>query len=68
MYESTMDALVNLYPKLSPGGFAIIDDWGVIEGCRLAVNDYRKQNNITEEIISIDQDGVYWRKSIPPKQ
>jgi O-methyltransferase len=22
LYESTMDALVNLYPKLSPGGYA----------------------------------------------
>jgi len=28
MYESTMDGLVWLYPKLSPGGFCIIDDFG----------------------------------------
>lgn len=62
MYESTMDALVSLYPKLSPGGFIIIDDWGVVEGCRLAVEDYRKQQQITEEIIPIDKDGVYWQK------
>jgi O-methyltransferase len=27
MYESTMDALGNLYPKLSSGGFCIIDDF-----------------------------------------
>src|SRR6185503_17612375 len=56
MYESTMDALVHLYPKLSVGGYAIIDDWGAVEGCRLAVLDYRKQKNITEEIITIDAD------------
>lgn len=62
MYESTMDALVHLYPKLSTGGYAIIDDWGSVEGCRLAVLDYRKKNNIVEDIIPIDSDGVYWQK------
>jgi len=62
MYESTMDGLVNLYPKLTSGGYIIIDDWGAVEGCRLAVNDYRQQHGITEEIITIDWGGVYWRK------
>lgn len=62
MYESTMDALTNLYPKLSIGGYIIIDDWGSVEGCQLAVNDYRKQHSITEEIIPIDNDGVFWKK------
>ena len=62
MYESTMDGLVYLYPKLSLGGFIIIDDWGSVKGCRLAVEDYRKKHNITEEIIPIDADGVYWKK------
>jgi hypothetical protein len=63
MYESTMDALTHLYPKLSSGGYIIIDDWGVIEACRLAVQDYRREHRITEEIIPIDEDGVYWQKS-----
>lgn len=62
MYESTMDALESLYPKLSKGGFIIIDDWGAVEGCKKAVLDYRKKHTITEEIISIDWAGVYWRK------
>ena len=62
MYESTMDALAHLYPKLSAGGYIIIDDWGSVEGCRLAVQDFRKKNNITEDIIPIDLDGVYWKK------
>ncbi|RBW58194.1 macrocin O-methyltransferase [Tenacibaculum sp. E3R01] len=63
MYESTMDGLVNLYPKLSKGGFIIIDDWGAVEACKKAVIDYRKTNNITEEIKTIDWTGAYWRKS-----
>lgn len=64
MYESTMDALLHLYPKLSAGGYLIIDDWGSVEGCRLAVQDYRKKNNIVEDIIPIDSDGVYWQKQL----
>jgi hypothetical protein len=63
MYESTMDALTNLYPKLSSGGYIIIDDWGSVEGCQLAVKDYRKSNNINEEIIPIDNDGIFWKKN-----
>ena len=27
MYESTMEALVHLYPKLSRGGYSIVDDY-----------------------------------------
>lgn len=63
MYESTMDGLKNLYPKLSPGGFLIVDDYGVIPACRKAVHDYRTKNGTTEEIIDIDGSGHYWRKS-----
>lgn len=63
MYESTMDALVPLYPKLSPGGYLIVDDYHGWSGCRKAVDDYRRQNGITEPILKIDDEGVYWRKS-----
>ena len=63
MYESTMDALVSLYPKLSKGGYLIIDDWGSVAGCQLAVMDYRNKHGITEEIIPVDKDGVYWKKN-----
>ena len=33
LYESTMDALVNLYSKLSPGGYVIVDDYGDFPPC-----------------------------------
>jgi O-methyltransferase len=61
MYESTMDAL-SLYPKLSVGGFLIVDDYGAIPSCKAAVQDYRQQFNITEKIIQIDREAVYWQK------
>jgi O-methyltransferase len=63
MYESTMDALKALYPKLSPGGFVIIDDYGCIPACKKAVEDYRSAHGIVEPVITIDWSGVYWRRA-----
>lgn len=68
MYESTMDALTNLYPKLSPQGYAIIDDYHAVPACKAAVSDYCVQAGISPEIIEIDGVGVYWRKSAGPSR
>jgi O-methyltransferase len=62
MYESTWQALTALYPKLSVGGFAIIDDFGAISACKAAVLDYRREFNIDESMVEIDWTGVYWRR------
>ena len=62
MYESTIDALNNLYSKLSPGGFCIIDDY-FLEGCRKAVDDFRSEHDISEHIETIDWGAVYWVKA-----
>lgn len=64
MYQSTFEALVNLYSGLSPGGFVIIDDFGAVPACRQAVLDFRDANGITEEIREIDWAGVYWQRSL----
>lgn len=65
MYESTIDPLNYLYPKLSKGGYCIIDDYQH-KGARSAVEDYRKINNITDEIKIIQgpgYDSAYWQKN-----
>lgn len=64
MYESTMDALTALYPKLSPGGFVIVDDYGALANCRAAVHDFRTRHGIDDPIRNIDWTGVYWRRSV----
>lgn len=63
MYGSTIDALSNLYPKLSVGGYVIVDDYGAMETCRKAVGAYRKQNGIEDEIKEIDWTGAYWQRT-----
>ncbi len=60
MYESTMDALTALYPKLSRGGYCIIDDY-ILPNCRKAVDDYRGRQGIKAPIIDIDKTACYWR-------
>lgn len=62
LYESTIDALTYLYPKLSPGGFVIIDDYN-LPNCRQAVNNYRATHGIGDMIQEIDGWGVFWRRS-----
>ena len=63
MYESTMDGLTWLYPKLSPGGFLIVDDYCAVPGCKQAVEDYRRQHGIVEAVHAIDWTGAFWRRS-----
>jgi O-methyltransferase len=63
MYESTMDGLVNLYPKLSIGGYLIVDDYGCVNACKQAVLDYQRIQNISEKIREVDWTGIYWQRS-----
>ena len=46
MYESTAVALHALHPKVQPGGYVIVDDYHALVGCRQAVDDYRRANQI----------------------
>lgn len=60
-YSSTRDALQALYPKVSPGGHVIVDDYGTWEPCRRAVTEYLAERGLRPEIRTIDWTGVYWR-------
>jgi hypothetical protein len=63
-YESTRDALTNLYDRLSIGGYAIIDDYGedTWTYCRRAVDDFRRERGIEEPLIQVDSKCYYWRR------
>jgi len=61
MWGSTMDALSALYPRLSAGGYCIVDDYA-LPGCRAAVDEYRRQAGIATPIESIDWTGIMWRR------
>jgi predicted O-methyltransferase YrrM len=61
MYESTWLALEALYDRVAPGGFVIVDDYGAIQACRQAVEDFRARRGITAPIETIDWTGRFWR-------
>lgn len=64
MYGSTMTALESLYDKLSVGGYVIVDDYHVVEGCKLAVHDFFTRRGISPELEEIDGVGVFWKKGM----
>jgi O-methyltransferase len=66
LYESTMQILENLYDKVSPGGFIIVDDFNSWPPCKKAVTDFRKKRSIVTPIEMIDWTGVYWRVPLSP--
>jgi hypothetical protein len=62
MYESTIQALGALYDKLSPGGYVIVDDY-FLKPCAKAIQDFRHERGIDDQIRDIDGMGVFWRRS-----
>lgn len=63
LYESTMDILTNLYDNVVPGGVVIVDDFGAVEACRLAVTTFFSGRGLkTPELHAIDWTGVWFRK------
>jgi O-methyltransferase len=60
-----MDALTNLYGKLSIGGIVIIDDYAEDgwTNCRQAVDEFRAQHAISEPMNAVDTTCYWWRKA-----
>jgi O-methyltransferase len=67
-YESTWVSLEALYPGLAKGGYLIVDDYGFVPACREAVEDYRREHGIGEEIVEVDWNCVRWRRESAPEE
>lgn len=65
LYESTVSALTHLYPKVSVGGFVIVDDYKIPQ-CREAVHEYRAKHGLdADELQEIPRGSgpVFWRRT-----
>ena len=64
LYESTKVCLEHLYPKVTPGGFVIVDDWR-LAGSRRAVEEYFGDDlpNVVDMPCE-DPAPAFWRKPI----
>lgn len=56
-YESTRHELEHLYPRLSPGGIMIIDDYGHWQGARAAVDEFLTRTTTPLFLHRIDYTG-----------
>jgi O-methyltransferase len=61
-YDSVMLTLETFYPKVSSGGFVVIDDYGHWVGAREATDEFRSRNGIGAPLRRVDYTGRYWRK------
>ena len=64
-YNATRLTLDTLYPGLARGGYVVIDDYFTpgLDVCRDAVDGFRSDHGIEDEIVRIDWTGARWRKS-----
>jgi len=67
LYESTRDPLNILYSKVTKGGIVYVDDYGSFNGCKVAVEEFRAQHNITSPLYTQytpepngNFEAVYW--------
>jgi O-methyltransferase len=62
-YESVLLTLETFYPKLTPGGYVVIDDYNFWAGAQRAADEFRGKQGIHDRLIQIDGNAVYWQKS-----
>jgi hypothetical protein len=56
-YASTKHEMEQLYPRLSPGGVLILDDYGHYEGARQAVDEYFAEHGGRPLLSRVDYTG-----------
>jgi O-methyltransferase len=65
-YEATLLTLRHLYPGLSAGGYLIVDDYGALDECARAVDEFRREEGIAEPLEEVDWTGIRWRRESDP--
>lgn len=63
LYSSTRDTLDALYDRVSDGGYVIVDDYGCLEPCRIAVDEFLAERGLDVEPDQVDWTRVCWRKT-----
>ena len=56
-YQSTIHEMNNLYPKVTPKGILIVDDYGYYKGSREAVDEFFQKNKLMPLLHRIDFSG-----------
>lgn len=63
MYEGVTQALEAMYPKVSEGGYVIIDDYYNLPATRKAVDDFAARHGLELNLTAVDWCAAYWKKN-----
>lgn len=63
LHSSTQCVLDNLYDRVSPGGFVIVDDYHAWPGCRRATDEFLAARDEAPVLEEIDGTAVCWRRA-----
>ena len=63
LYSSTRETLDALYDRVSDGGYVIVDDYGCLDPCRIAVDEFLAERGLDVELHQVDWTRVCWRKT-----
>ena len=63
-YESTKCCLESLYDQVVPGGYCIVDDYGVCAGCKKAVDEFLTARGENVGLVSDGRGGVLLRRPL----
>ena len=59
-YDSTMDCMENLYPKVIEGGLVLMDDYYFWDGFSKAIHDYLSKNKLPVRISQWSNSNLYY--------
>jgi O-methyltransferase len=62
LYESVKLTLEKFFPALSPGGFVIVNDYGIYRGANAATNEFLEANGIEVEPVALDPTAAFFQK------
>jgi len=61
-YEPVKLTLEKFYPRLSPGGFVVLNDYGIYKGARTATDEFFQAHGLDIEPVAIDPTAAFFQK------
>jgi len=61
-YEPHKLTLQKFYPAVSPGGFVVLNDYGIYKGARAATDEFFEVNRLDIEPVAIDPTASFFQK------
>ena len=65
-YEPVRLSLEAFFPRVSPGGFVVLNDYGTFPGCRAATEEFLARQGLVVEPTFIDHAAVFLQKPTAP--